>query len=46
MDEIAAESEETTNPDVKKLVGDGEDQFPGAKKPENVTVKKSEQEKQ
>ena len=46
MDEIAAESEETTNPDVKKLVGDGEEQFPGAKKPENVTVKKSEQEKQ
>jgi hypothetical protein len=45
MDEIAAESEETSNPDVKKLVGDGEDKFPGAKKPENVTVKKSEQEK-
>ena len=45
MDEVAAESEESSNPDVKKLVGDGEDKFPGAKKPENVTVKKSEQEK-
>ncbi len=45
MDEIAAESEEVSNPDVKKLVGDGEDKFKGTKKPENYTVKKSEQEK-